>query len=98
MPRQCVGFSRLFNKIGIIVLCPAILSDGSGCSCTMRVKFRSESDDSGCGCTMRIKFRSESDSSGCGCTIRIKFRSESNVDKRRFSNRKLGFLLYFPGY
>jgi hypothetical protein len=30
--------------------------------------------------------------------MRIKFRSESDVDRRRFANRKLGFLLCFPGY
>jgi hypothetical protein len=35
--------------------------------------------------------------SGCGCRIRRKFRSESDVDRRRFANRKLGFLC-FPGY
>jgi hypothetical protein len=29
--------------------------------------------------------------------IRRKFRSESDVDRRRFANRKLGFLC-FPGY
>jgi hypothetical protein len=44
MPRQCVGFSRLFNKRGMTVLYSTILSDGSGCGCTMRIKFRSESD------------------------------------------------------